>query len=112
MGITFKLVNCKKINYYLRWKASYWFFCNPALAICRCFIIPLSGCGGEKIVASDGTIGTITSPYYPNMYGKEDCVWDLRADSSEDRIELSFTDFDIEYDDDCSNYYLKVSWFS
>ena len=44
------------------------------------------------------------------MYGEEDCVWDLRADSSEDRIELSFTDFDIEYDDDCSNDYLKVSW--
>ena len=44
------------------------------------------------------------------MYGEEDCVWDLRADSSEDRIELSFTDFDIEYDDDCSNDYLKVRW--
>ena len=61
-------------------------------------------------MASDGTIGTITSPHYPNMYGEEDCLWDLRADSSEDRIELSFTDFDIEYDDDCSNDYLKVRW--
>ena len=68
-------------------------------------------CGGEIKRTPSLSGGTITSPNVngSTLYGNNlHCQWTIRVDQGE-KIQLQFTDFDVETSTDCSADYLQVS---
>eukprot|EP00094_Tigriopus_californicus_P007480 TCALIF_07202-PA protein Name:"Similar to CUBN Cubilin (Canis familiaris)" AED:0.20 eAED:0.21 QI:0/0.76/0.57/0.97/0.85/0.88/35/0/3998 len=62
------------------------------------------GCGGLITVNE----GVITSPNYPDMYDNhDDCLWLIQVDPLH-RLELEFTDFDVEPHSNCSYDYVAI----
>lgn len=62
-------------------------------------------CGG--FLTSDK--GTISSPNFPLKYDKLlDCEWSIRIRSPGDKIELKFTQIDLEYHPRCDHDYIEI----
>jgi len=64
------------------------------------------GCGGEL----SGLTGSFVSPNYPLPYGHSTtCFWNVSV-SRGSKIELRFTDFDLERHSVCYFDYVQVSF--
>ena len=54
-------------------------------------------CGGQFM----GGSGVITSPEWPNTYpNNANCLWEIDC-NKEEVVEITFTSFDVEYNDNC-----------
>ncbi len=65
--------------------------------ICILCLLSLPACGGDLTTPT----GTLSSPNYPGVYAHgRACVWHIRVAEGR-RINLTFTDFDVEHHNYC-----------
>jgi len=69
---------------------------GPGFELNYACVIPQK-CGGNLT----GSIGNLVSPDWPYKYPNNvDCFWNITCEHNK-VVELSFSEFDMEYQDDC-----------